>query len=301
MNLKALRAFCLVMRHGSLALAAENLHLSPSAVSRLVSNLESTLGLTLFTRDRRTLQPTPQGHAFYREALRILSGIESLPLVAREIEAGIDSHLRVIAMSRLAFSLIAPAAKAFREIYPEIGLTIEMHHRRDMERWLAGRQFDLGFGPLPLEDANISLAPICAARAMAVFHPDHPLAKKDEVEVSDLIGEPLISLTFDTLLQGQIEAIFSASGMVPREAMRTSSSLLACRLVAEGLGYSITDSFVAMDAGPKIRAVPIKPAFMMEFGVLRPVGHPPLKASENFEGCVRKLAARMNHVTVFTD
>lgn len=293
MNIKALRAFCLVMNRGSLAGAAEELNLSQPAVSRLVSGLEGHLRLTLFHRDRRTLRPTPEARAFYREASRILSGIETLPEIAREIRDGERTQLRIVVMARLATALVVPAVKRFNAINDKVALTVEMHHRRDMERWLAGRQFDLGFGPLPVNTTALTSEAICALPALAVFAPDHPLAAAEAVTVAQLAAEPLIALTPDTLLQQQIEAIFSHAGKTPLQGTRTSSSLVACSLAALGLGYTITDPFVLASVKAPVVGVPIEPLFAFEFGALWPRDGERPEAAEQFKAVTQGLAEEM--------
>lgn len=294
MNLKSLKAFCLIMRHGSLAAAADSMHLSQPAVSRLISTLEHTMRITLFHRDKRALRPTAEGRAFHREAERILDGVERLPEIARDISEGAGAPLRVVVLSRLAAGLVAPAAKVFNERRPDVALTLEMHHRRDMERWLSGRQFDLGFAPLPVADSRISVSRLGARDAVAVFRAGHPLARSGTVAVPDLAAEPLIALTADTLLQSQIEAIFSAAGLTPRVAMRTSSTLLACALAAQGLGYTITDPFTVRGLPDTVTRARIEPGFAMEFGVLAPRDQAASPAAQDFEACVRSAFASLD-------
>src|SRR3546814_5776780 len=85
MNLKSLRLFRLIVLHGSLASAAERLHLSQSAASRLIALLEDEIRLKLFTRARRRLLLTPEGELFFQEAEQILMGVDEIPLIAEDI------------------------------------------------------------------------------------------------------------------------------------------------------------------------------------------------------------------------
>ncbi len=289
MNLKAIQAFCLVMRRGRLAAAADEMHLSQPAVSRLIANLEHELKMPLFHRDRRALRPTAEGAAFYREAWRILDGVDRLKVIAGDIRVGHGARLRVVVLSRLAVALVAPAARLFRDALPDVGLTLEMHHRRDMERWLSGRQFDLGVGPLPVDDPRLDVEPLGTREAVVALAPDHPLASKGVVDVSTLAREPLIALTPDTLLQQQIDAIFAGAGYAPHVAQRTSSSLLACALAGQGLGYTITDPFTAASLPQQVAVAALRPAFTMAFGVLTPRDQPLSDAARAFRDCVARV------------
>ena len=102
MNIKALRAFRATVSEGSLAGAARVIHLSQPAVSRLISSLEGELRLALFHRTGRSLMPTKEALAFYREAGRILDNLDEIPKIAAEIKAGKTESLRVVAMPRIA-------------------------------------------------------------------------------------------------------------------------------------------------------------------------------------------------------
>ena len=287
MHLKSLTAFCLILRRGSLSAAAQDMNLSQPAVSRLISNLEHEIRFPLFHRDKRALRPTVEARAFYREAERILSGIEQLGDIARDIRQGADARLRVVVMSRLSIGVLPAAAQAFRIRMPDIDLTLETHHRRDMERWLSGRQFDVGFGPLPIEDSQLDIMPLGTKNAVAVLAPGGPFAGRETVSARELAEQPLISLTPDTLLQAQTDAIFAAAGVRPRISMRTSSSQIACALAGRGLGYAISDPITARAVAEAVEAIPIKPAFPLDYGILCPRGATIAPAAEVFIACMR--------------
>ena len=274
MNLKGLRAFCLIQRRGSLAAAAVDMNLSQPAVSRLVAALERDVGFALFHRDKRALRLSDEGRRFHREAERILAGVEQLGTIARDIRRGGGQSLRVVALSRLATGLLPRAAAAFRARMPDVRLTVETHHRRDMERWLTGRQFDVGFGPLPIGEAALDVGPLGSLPAVAVFAAPGPFAGRTDVEIADLAGHPLIALTPDTLLQAQTDAMFAAAGLEPDSTVVTSSSQVACLLAVEGLGYAITDPITARAVGPRVSAHRIRPVFRLSYGVMTPAGHP---------------------------
>lgn len=284
---KALKAFCLVVRRGSIAGAADDMNLSQPAVSRLITNLEHELGFALFHRDRRSLHPTDEARRFFSEAERILAGLEQLSDIASDIRKGSGQQLRVVAMSRLANSVVPLAASNFASLMPDVELTLETHHRREMERWLTGRQFDVGFGPLPLTDVKLEIRQLGKTQAVVVLPDGHFLGAKEKVSITDLSDEPLIALTPDTLLQTQIEAAFTFAGVRPRIGMQTSSSLIAVNLVGRGLGYTITDCFTASSANCSAVVRPLSSELVLEFGVILPHGAKANSTAETFITCMK--------------
>lgn len=273
MNVKALRAFCLVVTRGSLAAAADEMHLSQPAMSRLIANLEYELKLKLFSREKRTLVPSAEGWNFHREASRVLAGIEHLPQVAAEIGAGTRGRLRAVVMSRLASAVAAPAFAAFARQQPRISLSVEVHARRDMERWLASHQFDMGFGPLPVAHAGLVAEHLFSSRMLVAVHAQSRLAQRPFLGPGDLHEEPLVALTPDTLIRRQTDAIFLQARRTPNIVMEVSAATLACQIVASGIGYALCDAFVAAAiGGQRLALVPLAPKFDLDYGVLRPHG-----------------------------
>ena len=102
MNIKGLQVYSRIMATGTLAAAAKSLNASESATSRQLSLLEATLGLQLFTREKRRLVPTPEGEAFYREAERILDSIEQIPALVQTIKNAPTHKIQIILMPRMA-------------------------------------------------------------------------------------------------------------------------------------------------------------------------------------------------------
>src|SRR6201986_2240772 len=105
MNIQAVRLFLHVVQRGSLAAGAEALNMSPSAASRLLSGLERSTGLKLFSRDGHALRPTVEGAQYFNECYRVLIAVDELPRAARRLASGAQSRLRLACGSRHANSL----------------------------------------------------------------------------------------------------------------------------------------------------------------------------------------------------
>lgn len=271
MNIKALKAFRLTLIEGSIAKASEKMHLSQSAISRLISSLEGELHLTLFFREGRRLVPTPQALAFNREAGRILDNLEEIRRIADEIRETQTERLRVLTMPRIAPALVSPTVARFLADSPDTRLKLDVRTRRDAEQWLVGREYDLGIGALPIEHPDIETEVLAKARAEAVIPASHPLADKTTISAEDLIDEPVISLLPGLLLRTQIEDFFHAAGHEKAFVCEVASSQLACHLAADGVGITLADALTASSIAPgKIVLRPIVPERWMSFGLLFP-------------------------------
>lgn len=303
MNIKALRAFRCTLTEGSLTAAAQVLHLSQPAISRLISGLEAELKLTLFSREGRHLTPTREGLAFYREAGRILDHLDEVPRIAADIRAGQRQSLRIVSMPRLAHTLAAPAVARFMRDYPEIHVSLDVRARREASTWLLGREYDIGIGVLPVNHPSVRTKPLLRVQAQAVLPLDHHLAKRTEISAVDLVDEKIIRLMQGMLLRDQLDDIFHAEGLQPIHTCEVGHSPLACALVAEGGGVTIADELVvAPYLRDQVSLVPITPARWMTFGLLYPNDPSATACHEPFETVLREwvwgLAAQSNTLNV---
>lgn len=290
MNIKALRAFTATLSEGSLIAASEKLFLSQPAVSRLISGLEAELKLKLFDRSGRSLTPTPEGLAFYREAGRILDNLDEVPRIAAEIRAGRTETLRIVTMPRIAHSLSAPAVARFLAAKPETNVSLDVRARREAGKWLAGREYDIGIGALPVDHPGIVTKPLLRVRAQAVLPADHLFGSRSELSASDLANESVIRLMQGLLLRDQLDDFFRSAGVIPRQTCEVAASQLACSLVAEGAGVTIADELVAtLNGAERLTLVPVVPARWMTFGLLYPVGQTKTDALHGFETALSEV------------
>ncbi len=126
--LKSLRAFCAAARHRSFKSAADELYLTPSAVSHQMKELEDTLGIRLFERRTRAVELTRAGRSLLDELAPLLEAIDrSLARIARR-------HRRTLLRLRLppffASELLVPRIGSFCDAYPDVDLQVDTHDPR---------------------------------------------------------------------------------------------------------------------------------------------------------------------------
>ena len=288
MNIKALKAFRITFAEGSIANASEKMHLSQSAISRLISSLEGELRLPLFYRKGRRLSPTPQAQAFYRQAGRILDNLDEIRRIADEIRDTQTERLRILTMPRIAPTLVSPAACRFLNDSPDVQLSLDVRTRRDAQEWLVGREYDLGIGALPINHPEIDTEVLIKVRAEAVLPINHPLTKKTEISAEDLATEPVVTLLPGLLLRTQMEDFFRSAGLEKSFACETASSQLACQLVSDGAGITLADALTASTLRPdRVVLRPIVPERWMSFGLIYPKKAELSETSQRFIGYLK--------------
>jgi DNA-binding transcriptional LysR family regulator len=124
-----LRVFVRVMDRGSFSAAANDLGLTPSAVSKLISRLEDRLGARLLQRSTRRLALTPEGETFLARARRIVADIEEAEAEVASVRGAPRGRLHVNAGTAFGLHQLAPALADFLSRYPEIDVELSITDR----------------------------------------------------------------------------------------------------------------------------------------------------------------------------
>jgi len=302
LNIKKLKCFRAVVVHGSLVAAASVMNLSQPATSRLISTLEDELKLKLFKREKRRLVLTPEGKEFYRETEKILSNLEDLPRIVREIKEGGTRTLRIVALARLANSLVSPALARFVKEHPDQRFSVDVRGHRDIEQWVAGRHYDIAVAlTRPCNHPSVIQRPFFDTDAMAMIPRGHPLEATDAVSAQQLAEHDIIALASGLRPRLQMEEIFQAAGVELNCKIETTSSVLACQMVAEGLGVTIIDRLTALAVDTSRFCLrPLAPRYRLQFVLLFPPGFEETPATTSLVRCLRDevVAALGDHATM---
>ncbi|MBL6958833.1 MAG: LysR family transcriptional regulator [Rhodospirillales bacterium] len=271
MNLRQLEAFRAVMIVGSVTGAAKMLNVSQPGVSRLIADLERSIGFKLFIRRKGRLHPSEDGVNFYEDLERSFVGIESLKETAREIKEFKRGHLRIAAMPALCLDLLPRTIKQFSKKHPGLKITLEVHSSPRIVEWVAARHFDIGIGLLTLDQPGVEIAHSFRTRCVFVAPAGHPLEKKKSIRPKDLEGEPFVALAQHTLAALQIDQTFNKANVRRDIRIETQPSFSACSLVAQGIGVGLVDNLTADFFSHKnIISRPFNPLVPFDFRIIRP-------------------------------
>jgi DNA-binding transcriptional LysR family regulator len=295
LNLKALLAMRAVIADGTVTAAAQRLHRTQPVVSRLIAQLESSVGFALFRREGRRLLPTPEGLTFYRETERALSALSEIESSARDIRERRDAPVRILAQSHMVHGLLHVALGDFCRHNPAFRFSIEIRQREYISHWIANRQFDVGFAPKPVDHPQVESQLFVRAPLFIVMPGAHPLANKRQISVSDLVKEPIIATRPGSPLRKWLDAMFAEIGVVPQIRGETFTAVSACQLAGRGIGVALADPFVPslfLD-DPAICIRPLSPQVEHEYLVLRPAGHSSNQLVEQFIDCAKAASRRV--------
>lgn len=248
-TLRQLRAFTAVLECGSFSEAAENMHLSQAALSGLVKELESRLGVRLLDRNTRSVSASVVGTAFEPMVRRVLANLdEALESVTnlKELRRGL---VRVAAPETLSCTLLPDLIAGYGERHPGVDIRFDDVPIEQVLANLHNGSADIGFGPAAvLADEAVQAHVIRVDPLWAALRPDDPLAAGVSVSWKQLRDRPLINYMPNLVLNvlSNVPSRNHPRDIVPVHRVNTALALLRVRpgyVICPSMARSLVEGF----------------------------------------------------------
>jgi len=241
MELRHLRYFVSVAEESNVRRAAARLHVAQPALSRQIRQLEFELGTELFRREKRRIFLSPAGSTFLPEARRTLAAAQHAITVARAGERGELGELSIGFVESAAFGILPGVVKRFRKRFPAVRLSLREMVTNEQLKALHEGRLDVGFLRTPIDDRDISTRLVLREPLMAALPLWHPLARRKQLRLAKLAGEPFILFprTLGPNFFDQIVGACRRAGFGPRIVQEAVQMGTIVSLVAIGLGVAL--------------------------------------------------------------
>ena len=260
-------AFMRAVELGSITRAAESLGVTQSAVSHMISSLESELGFALLRRGRAGAATTADGERVLPAIRGILASRERLEQTASAIRGLDRGTVRIGTFTSVGVHWLPGIIADFQADYPGVELKLMSGDYHDVEQWLSDGSADIGFVSLPTKLAGETAA-LAADRLLAVVPASHPLAGAERFPVAELAREPFIGLleTSDRDARG----VFEAVGAAARVKYTTKDDYAVIAMVERGLGVSIMPELLLKNCSEAVRCLELDPPAARTIGLCLP-------------------------------
>lgn len=261
MNLRELESFNAFMTYGSVTRAAQAMNISQPMVSRLLTNLEKSVGFELFVRKRNQLVATAEAQQFHATVLRSLNGFRELETQARAIANQQLGSIRIAAQPIYVDTYLLDVVAKFKKAHPNVSVGITDTGLEGLLELVTTRQCDLGIGiTLDLQDRDMAMTPLGQCRAVCLVPRDHRLAGFETIDIDLLRGERFVELAIGSPLRTKIDYMFQVAGWLRDIAVEARTVRTVSRLVERGVGIAIIDPFAALLVDDsKVVARPLTP------------------------------------------
>ena len=271
LRVRQLEALMAVTVNGSMTAAAAGLGISQPAVSRLLADLEKTLGFQLFDRRDGRLVPSQEVRFLQPSVERVLELMTQISDVSQDITQRKAGHIRVACLPGFATSHMPKVIANFLKDRPGVTMTIEPDRPERILEWMIGEQYDFGVtdgfnGHPAVESRDVNVRTVC------VFKKGHALENTAEVTPADLAHEKIIHTRRDSDFFVRLSKTFQNAEVPLNSHIEVRQFTAACELVVQGVGVSIVselDAVKYVDLGLCFR--PFKPFQPHTLSLVRPV------------------------------
>ena len=240
-SIRQLSAFISVADNGSFTRASEQIHLTQSAVSGLIKELESSLGIVLFDRTTRQLSLSVVGHHLLPQARRILNEMQLFENEASSLTSLAQGQVR-LAVSQFAASSMPAVIAQFAKAYPDISVSLLDCSAENVLEHIQNIEVDLGVGTergFTEPDDDISADLLYQLPFCVVMPDNHALAQKSEVIWQDLVDTPLITLQGPFIEQVTAELDEEIASHIQQARYKVNFMSTALEMTRQGFGITL--------------------------------------------------------------
>jgi DNA-binding transcriptional LysR family regulator len=240
MEIRQLRAFVAVAEAGTFTAAAERVHVTQSAISMQIRQLEEEAGVQLFVRAPRRVLLTEAGEKMLVHARNILREHDATLTELSEM-AGLErGRLRIgSASANISAESLPPVLSALRERHPQMEIFVKTGTSETLVEQILSGELDMALVSLPVEVRGIRTETLMKDSLVAIVCPGHELASRSVVSAYTLASEKLILGERGGNTRRIIEQFFAGAGVRPTICMELNRLAAIKRMVEACMGVGI--------------------------------------------------------------
>lgn len=246
-DLRHLKTLVAIREAGSLADAAERLHLTQSALSHQLKDLEHSLSLSLLRRKTRPPQFTKAGERLLALADEILPLVKNTERDLDKICGGRSGRLILAIECHSCFDWLMPTLNQFREDWPEVDIDFQSGFQGDALQRLISGELDLVVTSNPEPNDALLFLPLVNYQSLLVLGKQHALNQKTHIEPQDLATQTLIVYPVDLTRLDIFKHFLLAAHIKPAQLRTTELTLMMIQLAASHRGVCALPDWVAKD------------------------------------------------------
>lgn len=270
MHIETLKTFCDLVDTASFSKAAQQNLISQSAVSQQVRMLEQRYGQRLIERSHPAgAVPTEAGQLLYNESKELLERFYALEERLRDRPSVVHGTVRVATVYSVGLHVLPPHLKRFLQAHPHVNVRLEYKRTNEVYAGCQSGTLHFGIVAFPQRRAQLEVVPLWHDQLVFVCSPEHRLARRRKVRLSELEGEPFIAFDRDIPTRKAIDRVLRAHHVRVVRNMEFDNIETIKRSVEAGLGVSILPD-AAMENEVRLKslvALPIRDAKL-----IRPIG-----------------------------
>ncbi|UUZ66416.1 LysR family transcriptional regulator (plasmid) [Polaromonas sp. P1-6] len=290
-SLRQMRAFVAVASCASFTGAAKQLHLSQSALSLLIKDLESELGVRLIERTTRNVVLSEVGNELLPLIKQVLQDLDRAINSVADLKDLKRGMARIAAPQLMSFSLLPPSWRRIAR-HPGVQVRLVECQVEQIEARITIGEADFGVGPERVVGPDIEVLPLMKVPVMLVCTKDHPLALVKRVTWKDVMAHPFIAMGGEYGVQIDRDLQAHSKGLSLNPSHEVAYVTTALSMVRSGFGVTacLTDVQRLASSYDLIMRPLFEPKMVREFCIYLKRGRVLTPAATSLLECVRDMA-----------
>lgn len=271
MDLRHIEYLIEVVKQGGFSRAAETLHVSQSAISKLIKDLETNLDAVLLKRSTRKVELTDAGKIVYESGLMLMQVVRNIYSQLEDLKSSSRGSIQIGIYPMLSHVLITEMNAAFQAQFPDTQIRFKEGSVQGLKQELIDGDIDIALLPFPVEEDRLNGFLFFQTDMMLIAHESHPLAAKPSVHWKELDQEPFIIAQDSFMLHHVLMEQFRKHGVSPRIMCEATQWYFMLDLVANQYGLTILPQSKRQELEGSIksnmRIIPLEPNYAWKFGL----------------------------------
>lgn len=229
----------------SITRGAEREHLALAAASKRLSDLETRLGVLLFERRARGVEPTEAGRALVRHVRSLHASLHALESEVVEFARGIKGHLRVAANAGAIAECLPPDLAAFSQAHPQIRISLEDQTSAEIQAAVAEGRADVGVLLAPMRDERLATWRYRQGALAVIVPAGHRLADAEATRFEALLDDDIVGLHTGATVHELMREEAQERGRTLKARLQVRGFDAIAQLVEAGLGVAVLPAAVA--------------------------------------------------------
>ncbi|ANS85311.1 LysR substrate-binding domain-containing protein [Vibrio scophthalmi] len=237
-ELKHLRTLASLRETGSLTATATSLHLTQSALSHQIKDLESRLGGQLFLRKTRPVKFTSEGEILLRLADDIMPRLAKAENELASLKEDVNGRLHMAIECHSCFQWLMPALKEYQVTWPSVTLDFSSGFGFEPLPALMSGELDLVITSDIQPRSEVHFEPLFDFEMRLITAVNHPLANQTQIEPQDLADQTMISYPVQKQRLDVVKHFLQPAGIEPAKWKQCDNTLMLVQMVSAGLGVA---------------------------------------------------------------
>lgn len=247
LEFRHLRTIKAIHEYGGLGRAAEQLHITQSALSHQIKGLEDQAGVELFMRRSKPMKLTAAGMRLLHLAEQILPQVEAMQAEFANLRDGETGRLHIAIECHACFEWLFPVLERFRKIWGDVDVDIRPGLAFDAMPALEKEEVDLVVSSDPEDLPGIDFIELFDYAPVFVASSHHPLAEKPWVEAADFRGQTLITYPVERSRLDVFSQLLTPAKVEPAAIRQVELTAVILLLVASNRGVAVLPDWVVRE------------------------------------------------------